>query len=473
MIPYKSTDRDTFKLVCENDFSFFAKQFLKVLEPETVFEWNWHLDALCRYCEKVYYSESYNLDINIPPRTLKSLIITVLFPCWIWTKNPSFKIMSASSSFGLSNSFNIKRRDIIKSDEYQSLWPIELKAHADRINYFENASNGFMRAVSAGGKVTGSGADLLISDDLLDAKEAFSTVVRKAVNQWYSTAYYNRVQNKKKAKRINVNQRLHKNDLSGHLRTEHNFERLIIPMQMTEETETTVDFIDPRSVGEYLHPARYSQKEKDDDYKSLGVYGWSSQMQQNPVPEGGGIIKTEWLRYYNQHINSFNKKIITADLNFKEGVTTDFACFQVWALKDNKKYLIDIIRGRWGYKKTKEMFVEFCNKHKDATMKYIEDKANGPALISDLSSAIVGLTPWPRKDSSYVKADKVQRLHLVSQEYEMGNVYLPENIELVEKFVEELISFTEQGSTTGNDDMVDTSTMALLELKTAKGFFAA
>ena len=67
MIPFKysENDRDTFKLVCENDFSFFAKQFLKVLEPETVFEWNWHLDALCLYCEKVYYGDIANLDINL------------------------------------------------------------------------------------------------------------------------------------------------------------------------------------------------------------------------------------------------------------------------------------------------------------------------------------------------------------------------------------------------------------------------
>ena len=817
------SEAQIFKEVCENDFAFFVRHYLKVLEPETEFIWNWHIDALCHYCERVYYGDYQNLDINIPPRLLKTLIISVLFPCWIWTKNPSHKILSASRSFDLSIQINAKRKQLIESPEYQRIWPVILKKASD--SHFSNYSNGFMKSVSALGKVTGEGADCfaagtlietdkgpmtiedihlnnvksrvkvlsynheksileykrilatrktksnrivktefdngaritstsdhkfftvgrgyepicndgrleekrfmsfvrkegegnhlrrvsklgqdlsseiqlhemsecgdhsfgrhdeegenskeillhdemsfgfgkgkassqqkmqgvrrsgraekadlfrmqenggalngpqkdsswslsklpediseeleakillekvqesnpckeydgnqqpeplknneereqkilpllfsfieenkgpnqellhlrikreascsshrlelqkqrdeqssslmpdlpysspqdfrfgidretkalfqesvcgeidvydlevednhnffadgilvhncLLSDDLIDAVDAFSKTKREAVNRWFSNAWYNRAQSKKRVRRININQRTHTNDVSGHIAENHNFHTLIIPMVAMSENPSTCDFVDPRKEGEFLFPSYYGQDEMDDDYKGLGAYGWSSQYQQVPRPIGGGIIKEEWIRRYKALPNSFSRKIIVADLSFKGNSTSDFVSFQYWGVSGGNKYLLNLVRGKWSYKESKEKFVAFCKKN-DASAKYIEDKANGPALISDLKSEISGLIAWPQKGSSYMNADKVQRLHLCSQEYEMGNVYFPEGIELVETFIEELVSFTEKGSATGNDDMVDTSTMALLELKKSPSFF--
>lgn len=464
------TEAQIFKELCENDFSFYVKHYLKVVEPETEFDWNWHMDALCYACELVYYGEIQNIDINIPPRLLKSIIITVLFPTWIWAKNPSKKIIAASSNYDLAVKFNHKRRDIITSKEYQSLWPIHIRSDYNMVNVFMNLNGGFMRAASAGGKITGDGADFLLSDDLLDAMDAFSKAKREATNLWYSNVFYNRAQNKKTVKRLNINQRLHLNDVSGHIRTNHNFERLILPMIKTDKNDSTVDFVDPRKEGEFLFPLRYGEKEYQDDYKAMGVYGYSSQYQQTPRPIGGGIVKEEWIRYYNpKDVSNFDKKIIVADLSFKGSKKSDYVCFQCWGRSNGKRYLIDIIRGKWSYKETKEKFKIFCEKN-NAYNKYIEDKANGPAMISDLSGEIPGIKAWPSTGSKYMNIDKVQRLHLVSQDYENGLVYFPEGIVLVGEFVDELTSFTEKGSATGNDDMVDTSTMGLLELNKANTF---
>lgn len=461
------TESQIFKEVCENDFSFFVKHYLKVIEPETEFKWNWHMDTLCHYCERVYYGDYQNLDINIPPRMMKSLIITVLFPCWIWTKDPSKKIATASRSYDLSLQFNNKRKRIVESEEFQAYWPTILTKSSE--GHFENTRNGVMRAVSALGKIVGAGFDLLLSDDLLDTMDAFSNAKRTNVNRWFSNAWYNRAQSKHGVRRINVNQRLHEKDVSGHIRENHNFDTLIIPMVKMDYNQSTVDFIDPREVGEFIFPTRYGQKEMDDDFKGLGNYGWSSQYQQSPKPIGGGIIKKEWLRFYSSPPRC-SKRIITADLSFKGNRNSDFVCFQYWGTDGPNKYLLDIVRGRWSYGETKERFIDFCNKN-DASIKYIEDKANGPALISDLSYSIKGLRGWPEKGSKYYNADKVQRLHMVSQNFEMGEVYLPENMEIIEAYIDELISFTEKGSTTGNDDMVDTTSMALLELKKSQAFF--
>lgn len=465
----KISEKEIFKEICENDFAFFCKQFVKVVEPETTFEWNWHLDLLCQTCERVYYGELQNIDINIPPRMLKTIIITVLFPCWVWTKQRSKKFLIASSSNGLATRFSIKRRDLIRSDEFRSLWDIEIRDDMDKVNEFANYSGGFMRAVSANGRVTGEGADFIMSDDLLDAMDAFSKAVRESTNLWYSHVFSGRTQNKKTVRRINVNQRLHEKDVSWNLRENHNFDRLIIPMIKMESDDSTIDYIDPRKVGEFIFPARYAKKEMEEDYKSLGVYGWSSQFQQSPRPIGGGIIKDEWIRYYDVLPGEIEKKIITADLSFKGNKDSDYVCFQCWGRIGFNKYLIDIVRGRWSYKETKEKFKAFCAKHNVSTI-YIEDKANGPALISDMASEINGLIGWPQKGSKLNAADKVQRLHLCSQDFELGNVYFPKGMEIVKSLVEEITSFTENGSGTGNDDMVDTATMALIELNKAATF---
>lgn len=458
-----------FKEVCEYSFKFFCKQFLKVLEPETDFVWNWHLDAICNHCELAYKGVYPKLDINVPPRTLKSVIINVMFPCWVWTKRPSKKFLCASGSYDLALGFNIKRRDIITSELYQSLWRLELREDTNRMEFFANTKGGFMQAISALGKVTGKGGDFLLSDDLLDAKDSFSKAKRNDVRQWYGSAFYNRAQNKKNVVRININQRLHQQDISD-LLLGLDFKTLILPMIKEEKDRSTVEFRDPRKVGEYLFPARYGEEEMKDDMKALGNYGWSSQYQQRPMPLGGGIIKEEWLRFYDGPTPS-GKMIITGDLSFKGNDTSDFNSLACWVAVGEKRYLIDMIRGKWTYSKTREMFIEFCKKH-NASYKYIEDKANGSALLDDLKKEITGLRPWPAKGSNYAKSDKVERLYFVQPDFELGNVYLPKDMNIIDAYIQELTGFTENGSTTGNDDMVDTTTMALLELRKAKTFFA-
>lgn len=469
----KNSDGYIFKKACEGSFSFFARSYLKVLEPETSFEWNWHHDVLCKACEDVHFGVYHNLDINIGPRTLKSIIVSVLFPCWVWTTRPWTKFICGSRSNDLATQFNMKRRDLITSHQYARFWPIPIKDDQNTAKKFSNYEGGLMQAVSAEGKVVGLGADVLLSDDLLDAKEAYSQAKRESVNKWFSEAFFSRVQSRKRSKRININQRLHVNDVSGNIREKHpSFKRLIIPMEKTEKNDSTCLFVDPRQVGEFIQPSRYSYEEKEEDVKALGIAGYSAQYQQAPRPSGGGIIKEEWLRYYHKLPDRFDSKLITGDLNFNEGEKSDFACFQCWGKVGPDKYLIDIIRGRWSYKQTKESFDAFAAKH-SVYSKYIENKANGPALISDFKEAHPGLKPWPEKGSPYMKADKIQRLHMVSTEYENGNVYFPNGILLVDQFVEELTGFTDKGSTTGHDDMVDTMTMALIELKKSKSFFEA
>lgn len=461
-----------YKYVCENDLSFFLRQAFKIVYPEQTYSHNWHVDVLCKHLEAVARGDIRNLDINIAPRTIKSLLINIVFPAWVWTKTPQKKIITASYAASLSIGFNIRRRSLIKSSWFQTFWPTKIKDDRDTTHFFENESNGFMMATSVGGSITGEGADILISDDLIDVNDAFSRASRDSTRFWYDNTFYNRLNNAKEGCRINVNQRLHEQDISALIKDKFakldGWESLVIPTVKTErQIQTSLNWIDPRKVGEYMHPERFGFNEAQ--VHMTNTYKWSSQYQQSPVPIGGGIIKKEWIRYYDELPPELDQIIISADLTFKGNKDSDYVCFQCWGRKGVFKYLIDIVRGQWSYAKAKEQFLTFCEKHPMAGKKYIEDKANGSALISDFQKVVPGLEEWPVKNSGISKnIDKVQRVHLISDEYESGLVLIPSKISLALDYVDEITSFTENGSTTGNDDMVDTSTTALIELKTKK-----
>lgn len=472
-----------YKFVCENDLAFFLRQAFKIIYPEQTYEHNWHVDVLCKHLEAVSRGEIRNLDINISPRTIKSLLINIVFPAWVWTKNPYKKFITSSYAASLSIGFNIRRRALVKSDWYQSMWRIKIKDDRDTTHVFENTVNGFMMSTSVGGSITGEGADYLITDDLIDVNDAFSKTARDQARFWFENTLYNRLNDARTGARINVNQRLHEEDITAlineNFKEIDGWESLVIPMVKTDnQIQTSLGWIDPRQKGELMHPARFD--ESSARVHQSNSYKWSSQYQQSPTPIGGGLIKEEWIRYYDVLPVEFDRKIITADLSFKGEKTSDYVCFQCWVRAGSYFYLVDIVRGQWSLPKTLEHFKEFCKKHPDAGFKYVEDKANGPALISlaeetETDITMKGVKAWPEKKTSVNKSEpslakmsKVERLFLTQSQYENGLVYFPKNIKLVESFVHELTSFTEKGSTTGNDDMVDTGTMALIELKVRK-----
>lgn len=475
------TEEQVFKYLCEQKLSFFAKQAFKVIEPETVLEWEWYLDVYCDTLERVYRGELREVDFNVPPRTLKSKIISIIFPCWVWNKKPSKKFLSASSSFDLANKINIKRRELITSDFYRKYWPLTLKSDSNTIGRFDNVHNGFMQSVSAGGKVTGEGADYLLSDDLIDVKDAFSKVKREAVCEWYKNAFYNRAQNRTQVVRINVNQRTHPKDVSHTIKENYNFQTLVIQMVKTNKVMGTIPYNDPRQEGDLLCPKRYTFQDLAADRKGMGIFGSGAQLQQDPKAPDGGIIKKEQLRWFRSaEKDYYDKQIITGDLNFGDGKNPDYVVFACWGRHNGQKYLIDMIRGRWDYAETKARFKAFCEKHPKALEKYIEAKANGPALVSDFRDEIIGIRSWPEKivdekgrekANPLASADKVQRVHLIQPEFAGGEVWFPEDLDIKTELEEELLGFSENGSGTGNDDMVDNITMGLIELKKSSSFF--
>lgn len=456
------TEKQIYKTVCQNDLAFYTQQAFKVLEPETKYEHNWHVDVICQHLQNVYKGEIRNLDINIPPRTIKSVLVNVIFPTWCWLKEPSFKFISCSYSDALSVKFNMKRRDLIKSEFYQMLSPIKIKEDADQQRYIENEHNGFFLSTSVGGSATGMGADILLMDDALSAQDSFSTTKREFANHWYASTFHNRLKDKRTGRRINVMQRLHEKDLSGFLSENYNFEKLVIPM-IKEKTQVTnsTNWVDPRNEGEFLHPQRYSENEMQDEIKGLGSYGWAGQMQQRPAPQDGGIIKKDWIKVESIKDISFERKIISIDATFKGGKNSDFVSMQVWGKTKTDFCLIDQLRGKWGFITTVKNIKKLEEKHQTKRI-FIEDKANGPAIINVLKSELTGIKAVNPKDS------KEARLHSIAHFFETGNIIFDKNLNDLDDLINELLFFPNAK----HDDMVDALTQAIQELQNSNSFYA-
>ena len=207
------------RILCERSFYEFVKQGWDVLEPDTPFDPAWHIEYLCELMEQVAAGKLRRLIVNMPPRYGKSLIINVFLPVWLWLRDPSWRMMSASYAAALSTKHSVDRRTLIESPWFQRHWghKVQLAKGSNLKDEFSNTARGHMIATSVGAAATGKGGNLLIVDDLLNPAEAESDAERAFGIRWYRESYSTRLNNKKTGAIIIVEQRTHTADLTGHL----------------------------------------------------------------------------------------------------------------------------------------------------------------------------------------------------------------------------------------------------------------
>jgi predicted phage terminase large subunit-like protein len=195
------------------------------------------------------------------------------------------------------------------------------------------------------------------------------------------------------------------------------------------------------------------------EVKSLfSAYWWAALYQQSPRALGGNVFKEEGVRYYlpKDLPAKFDKVVASLDATFKDTDGTDFVVCQVWGKKGANAYLLDQVRARMSFTKTVKTVIEVKNKWPAIREFYVEDKANGPAVIDTLKTKINGLIPIEPDGS------KLARAHAITWLWEAGNVWIP-HTELhpwVKEFVSELTGFP----ASANDDQVDGMTQALRKL---------
>lgn len=431
---------------CYNDLRIFTQRAFHTVDPGAEYLHNWHVDCMAEHlmaCEK---REISRLIINVPPRYLKSIAVSVSFPAWLMGRNPSEKILAASYSSTLSTKHSMDCRFLMQSEWYQRCFPdLHFKHDENQKTRFSTTKQGHRIATSVTGGIVGEGGNFLIVDDPHNPLQAASDIQRVTALEWFDQSFSTRLNNKKKGVIIVVMQRLHTEDLTGHLIEKGGWHHLCLPA--TAPTNKIIQigkFKKEIKVGDILHEEREGKKELDKVKTELGSYGYSGQYQQVPTPMSGGMVEMDWFGRYTKYPEG---GIIRQswDTAIKDGVNNDFSVCTTWLETNNKHYLIDVVCEKLQYSALKSRIILENARHETAAI-LIEDKASGQSLLQDLRSdtklPVIGINPT---------SDKVVRFAAVTAMIEAGRVILPENAKWLSNFESEISNFP----LVPNDDQVD------------------
>jgi predicted phage terminase large subunit-like protein len=434
----------------------FIKEAWPVVEPESPLDWSWHLDAICLHLEAVSRGDIRRLIINIPPGHAKSLTVAVLWPAWTWTWRPGWRALFASYAAELAIRDSVRCRRLIESDWYQDTIKPEWKLAADQNvkHYFENDHSGSRLALGVQGKGTGYRGDAVVVDDALSVEQAYSDTERKRVNRWYDTTYTSRLNDKRSGAQVAIGQRLHVDDLSGHLLRKGGWDHLNLPTEYDKEqaSATSIGWSDPRtSPGELLFPSRYPAEIIQEIKTELGSRGYAAQHQQRPTQDGGNLFRREWWQRGTPPADA--RWLQSWDLTFKSKRDSDFVVGLLLATKGALAWIVDVRRARLDFTATLRLMQSLASDPvwRQAGEVLVEDTANGPAVISALRSSVRGLVPITPKGSKFARAAAV------APQVEAGQVYLHPGAQWVDGFMTELAQFP----FAAHDDQVDALSQAL------------
>jgi len=453
-----------YEFMLRRDLMSFTERSFYELNAQTEFVNSPHIELLVSKLEACQGGKIRRLIVNLPPRSLKSHAVSVVFPAWMLGHDPSAQIICASYGQDLADKHARDCRIVMASPFYRRLFLNTcLSTEKQSVNDFMTTIKGFRMSTSVGGVLTGRGADLIILDDPLKPDDAFSETRRNAVNEWYDHSLLSRLNNKGTGTIIIVMQRLHQDDLVGHVMEQEEWEVLSFPAIAEEDELHLIE--SPlgrrqwqRKKGEALQPERESLLVLKNMRQTIGAYNFASQYQQSPTPVGGAIIKTEWIKRYDEAaLPDFSYVLQSWDTANKSGELNDFSVCTTWGAVYDKFYLLDVFRRRLDYPELKRAVQKLAEQHK-IDMILIEDKASGTQLIQDLKNeGACGVEGYKAPSGT----DKVLRLYAQTAEFESGRVLLPTSAPWLDEYTRELTTFP--GSKYA--DQVDSTTQALDHLK--------
>lgn len=453
----------------------FVTEAWHILEPATDLQWNWHLDVICEYLAliqalkfKTTLGDHYEgIIFNVPPRTMKSLLISVFFPAWVWTIKPERRFMFVSYSEKLSTQHSIYRRAIMESDWYQKRWSTVFRFSKDQNlkHHYENSCRGAMFATGMQSTATGLGGDILIFDDPLNPEQALSDAEREAVNLRFDSTFRSRINDPKTGVKIIVMQRLHELDLTGHVLNKESarWKHVSLPAIAEDPEHVTYPLTNEphdRTPGHLLWPERLPQSFLDSQKIGMGSWAFAGQYQQNPAPLDGGIIKRAWVHFYRELPASFDYLVQSWDCTFTGGDRSDYVAGQVWGRSGATYYMLPYrIYERLDFAPTRAAIKSCHTLFPKANAILIEDKANGPAVIDELRKEIAVIVPVSPSGG------KLSRAQAMAPLWEAGSVQLPDpqvfNLPWMETYIHNICTFPRAA----HDDDVDATSQALTYMR--------
>jgi len=450
--------RGAYRAVLRNDFTFFTARCFHELNPQARLAMNWHLLVIAEKLAAVRQGKIRRLIINLPPRHLKSLFASIAAGAPDVGHDPSAQILCVSYAEALSNKLARDCRSIMMSPWYRRIFPTRLAPQRQAVQEFITTRQGYRLATSTGGVLTGRGADFILIDDPLKPEDALSEVLRRAANEWYNHTLYSRMNDKRHGAIVIIMQRLHEDDLVGHVLAQEEWEVLRFPaIAETEEVHQIETIWGQESFrrrwGEALQPDREPLETLDGIRRTIGPYNFAGQYQQSPAPLGGGLVKAEWFKRYreNDWPEPFERIVQSWDTANKATELSDFSVCTTWGVKGKHLFLIGLFRRRLEYPELKRAVRDQQNRF-GANEVLIEDKASGTQLIQELiAEGCHGVTRYQPT------CDKIMRMHAQTAMIENGFVHIPETAPWLAEYLHEMTVFP-RGK---YDDQVDSTAQFL------------
>ena len=436
-------------------WTFLQRVYVEVSgEP---FQDNWHIQLLCAEVDRIRTEPNTKLAIALPPRSLKSIIVSVALPAWLLGHDPTVEIVCASYGQELADQLSTDCRRIMLTPWYRRLFPAT-RLEKQAMGHLATTAGGKRYATSVGGPLTGIGAGVIIVDDPMKPDEALSDTERGKANAWARHTLFTRLNKKADDRIIIVQQRLHEDDMIGHVQEIAGFELLSFPA-IAQDDETHVirtpfgTLSHTRSAGEALHPQREPLAVLEKQRILLGTEFFAAQYLQSPTPPGGGMIKTAWFNRYDlANKPAFTKILQSWDCAAKANQLNDYSVCTTWGITYQQDiYLLHVSRARLEYPELKRKLREMAEQFRAGTV-LIEDTSAGTQLIQELSRE-----GFARIKAIKPKGEKTMRMAVQTPMIEAGRVYIPRDAPWLADYTHELAMFP-KGK---HDDQVDSTSQAL------------
>jgi len=494
----------------QDSFSAFVEWAWHILEPGRVLKWNWSVELICNFLQAFAFRKFHRGIINIPPRGMKSTLVSVCFPVWVWIQDqerlkahgvdgaefvgPWHQFLTLANDAPLALRDAVQARNLMEHEDFRDLFGrmIQIPQGQNEKSYYRNTKNGHRNSRAIQSSLTGKGGDTITIDDPHDAEKAMSDADRQNVLDSYAGKVTSRLNDQANGGILIIMQRLHENDLAGFVRAKdgdwaednvRGWVSLVLPMEFELDQPgkppvnpaKRLGFADPRTRhGELLWPERFPAdavaRLRSDLERTSGVYGATAQLQQTPAPSEGGILRKSWWRRWPddksfplcEHVFlSWDTAFTERDL--KEASFSARTAWGVFFNEQDQAYQL-ILLHCWA---DQVAYPDLRQKAQDDTNDFmpdahlIEKKASGISLIQDLRRAGKGRKRVRLRTYSPDR-DKVARAHAVTSLLSSGVVWAPSR-SWAEKAIDACGVFPNGAPPSA--DITDTVTQALLYLK--------
>lgn len=485
---------------CEESLYDFLVASWRYMDPSP-WKDGWPIEAVAEHLQAVVDGDIRRLIINIPPRHGKSSICSVALPAWTWaqpvrsaTSGPGVRFLHASYALQLSLRDSVRCRRLIESPWYQRLWGDRYRLNTDQNTKgrFGNDHGGERLITSIGGAATGEGGDIIMVDDPNAANEAFSEATIQSTIEWWDGTMSTRLNDMKTGAFVIVQQRLAEDDLTGHILegSTGDWDHLCLPMRYEADRSfvTSIGWKDPRTVeGELLWPERFGEAEVNLLEKQLGPFSSAGQLQQRPEPKGGGIIKRDWWKLWDEPaFPPLDYIIASIDTAYTEKTENDYSAMTVWGVYSTstqaqatrvmgingrpiyqdrssdelapKVILMDAWQDRLALHDLVQRVAKTCTKLKVDKL-LVESKASGISVAQEIRR-LYGAENFAVQLINPGAQDKVARLYSVQHLFAEGLIWAPERA-WADMVITQVGAFP-HGK---HDDIVDTVSQALRHLR--------